>query len=755
MNALHEQFVIEARELIAQATDDLIALERDGAAVARIERVFRAFHTLKGAAGVVELPAMSLVLHAAEDLLAAIHDGRLTASRAIIDAALACLDQVSNWVDGFEGKGALPSGAGEGARAMAERLRALLSDTPIAASKPTVSDADAAAVPDWAARLLDAARDQLARTSSKTPTALHAICYQPLPGCFFTGDDPLGLMRKLPGLLALQIEPREPWPELEVLDPFACNLRLMAIAATDRAVLDEVFRLVPDQVAFVSIAPDVLAQVEVGSAGQPEDLVRSILQEQAVVLSASPEGLLGRIGAVARVAANALRHGGRDEAADRIAAVGRAAVEQADPAPLQIAIANALASSATDQGGGTGAGDPETTGRSGNRSLRIDESRIDALVNLAGELTIAKNGFAHLAKQLESEIGDRALTDAIRRDVEGLDRLANEMRAAILQLRMVPVAQMFRTFPRLVRDISQRLGKQVSLVTEGEATEADKSIVDLLFEPLLHLVRNALDHGIELPEQRRAAGKPETATLTLRALRLGDRLIVEVHEDGRGIDPALVRARAGERGLLSADELATRSDEEIVDLVFAGGFSTASQLTDISGRGVGMDVVRNTIEQAGGRVSLSSRLGFGTQVRLDLPMSIAMLRIMVVEAGGQRFGIPMDAVSKTVRLTPDRIRRIKANEGFVLDDRVVPICSVAQLMHLPARPGAPQDVRLVVVAEGGGRIAGLEVDAIRDRLEVVLKPLQGMLAGASSFLGTTLMGDGTVLLVLDLKEVVP
>jgi two-component system chemotaxis sensor kinase CheA len=753
MNALHEQFVIEARELIAQATDDLIALERDGAAGARIDRVFRAFHTLKGAAGVVELPAMSVVLHAAEDLLAAIHAGRLTASRAIIDAALACLDQVSDWVDGFEGGGALPSGAGEGARAMAERLRALLSETSIDASK-TVSDADAA-VPDWAVGLLDAARDQLARTESAIPTTLHAICYQPLPGCFFTGDDPLGLMRKLPGLLALQVEPREPWPELELLDPFACNLRLMAIAAIDRDVLDEVFRLVPDQVAFVSIAPARLAQVAVGSAGQPEDLVRNILQEQAIVLSASPEGLAGRIGAVARVAANALRHGGRDEAADRIAAAGQAAVAQADPAPLQIAIANALANSATDQDGGPGAGDPEESGRSGIRSLRIDESRIDALVNLAGELTIAKNGFAHLAKRLESEIGHRALTDAIRHDVEGLDRLANEMRAAILQLRMVPVAQMFRSFPRLVRDISQRLGKQVSLVTEGEATEADKSIVDLLFEPLLHLVRNALDHGIELPEHRRAAGKPETATLTLRASRLGDRLIVEVNEDGRGIDPALVRQRARERELLGADELALRSDEEIVDLVFAGGFSTAAQLTDISGRGVGMDVVRNTIEQAGGRVSLSSRLGLGTKVRLDLPMSIAMLRIMVVEAGGQRFGIPMDAVSKTVRLTPDRIRRIKANEGFVLDDRVVPICSVAELMHLPAQPGAPQDVRLVVVAEGGGRIAGLEVDAIHDRLEVVLKPLQGMLAGASSFLGTTLMGDGTVLLVLDLKEVVP
>jgi two-component system chemotaxis sensor kinase CheA len=385
----------------------------------------------------------------------------------------------------------------------------------------------------------------------------------------------------------------------------------------------------------------------------------------------------------------------------------------------------------------------------------VDESKIDALVNLAGELTIVRNGFAHLAKRLETEIDHPEMMRALRRDTEGLDRLAEEMRAAILQLRMVPLAQVFRSFPRLVRDMAQLLGKSVSLVTEGESTESDKAIVDLLFEPLLHVVRNALDHGIEMPEQRRAAGKPETATLSLRASRLGDRLIVEVSEDGRGIDPALIRARAGERGLLGADELAMRSDEEIVDLIFAAGFSTASQVSDISGRGVGMDVVRSAIEGAGGRVSLSSRLGFGTKVRLDLPMSIAMVRLMVVEAGGQRFGIPMDAVSKTVRLTPDRVRRIKANEGFVLDDRVVPICSLAELMRLPAQAGSPQDVRLVVVAEGGGRIAGLEVDAIRERLEAVLRPLQGMLAGASSFLGTTMLGDGSVLLVLDVKEILP
>jgi two-component system chemotaxis sensor kinase CheA len=317
------------------------------------------------------------------------------------------------------------------------------------------------------------------------------------------------------------------------------------------------------------------------------------------------------------------------------------------------------------------------------------------------------------------------------------------------------MAQVFRSFPRLVRDMSQRLSKDVTLVTQGESTESDKTIVDLLFEPLMHLVRNALDHGIETPEQRRAAGKPEGATVVLQASRTGDRFVVNVSDDGRGIDPAAVRRKAEERRLLPADELAALSDEQAIELIFVAGFSTAPEVSDISGRGVGMDVVRATIERIGGRVSLKSRLGAGTTVSLDLPTNIAMSRLMVVEAGGQVFGLPMETVSETLRLTPDRITRIKNNDGFVLHDRVVPICSLAELMRLPPKKTSDTYVRLVVVAEAGGRIAAFEVDAIRDRLEVVLKPMQGLLANARGYVGTTLLGDGGVLLVLDLKEILP
>jgi two-component system, chemotaxis family, sensor kinase CheA len=772
MNALQEQFIAEARELVHQATDDLMAVERDGASGERIDRIFRAFHTLKGSAGIVELPAMTLTLHAAEDLLTAIHRGRLAVSADIIDRALACLDQVSRWVDAFEADGALPVQAGDDAKAMTARLRDLLSATspqsdPAAGGLRTAEDGVQA---QWVSQLVDASHGRISRHLRQQPGELVAISYEPRADCFFDGDDPIDLMRRIPDLLAFRAEAREAWPPLAALDPFACNLRLQGISAGNRAELSRIFRLVPDQVKIFEI-PLGSFSLEPGAPAQGSDaidLVRAIIEEQRKVLDAGPESddRSGRIGATARVAANALRHLQRTDLATRVELAEKTATARAEVAPLLAVLAETVAAlgpapgiaerddAASDR---SSAAKVDDFGRSTSHSLRVDEARIDALFNLAGELIVAKNGVAHLARRVEDGIGGNELARALRREHEIIERLATEMHAAILKLRMVSIAQVFRSFPRLVRDMSQRLNKKVALVTHGETTESDKAIVDRLFEPLLHLVRNALDHGVESPQQRLAAGKPETAIVSMQAERAGDRLVVEVRDDGRGIDPKVVRRKAAERGLLAREELDALSDEQALDLIFSAGFSTAAEVSDISGRGVGMDVVRATVEQIGGRVSVNSGVGTGTTVRLDLPVTIAMTRIMVVEAGDQVFGIPMDAVTQTIRLTPDRISQIKNNDGFVHGDRVVPICSLAELMNLPKRQLAPtrDGVRLVVLIETGGRTAAIEVDAIRDRLEVVLKPMQGLLANARGYAGTTLLGNGNVLLVLDIKEVLP
>jgi two-component system chemotaxis sensor kinase CheA len=493
-------------------------------------------------------------------------------------------------------------------------------------------------------------------------------------------------------------------------------------------------------------------------------LIRAVIEAQCELLRVSDrtDEFAGCAGAAARVATNVLRHGDHSQLADMVQRAGAMALAERDAGPLLAALEQALvalvdarSTAAAEDVNGPGTVAAGTTERPAERVLRVSEAKIEALANLAGELVVAKNALAHSARRVEQDFGRHEVARSIRRDHDTIDRLVVGLHGAILKLRMVPVAQAFRSFPRLVRDVSRQLDKNVALVTSGETAEADKTIVDRLFEPLVHLVRNAVDHGIESSAQRRAAGKPETATISIEASRIGDRFLIEVTDDGRGIDPAVVRRKASEKRLVPADELAALTDEQVVDLVFAPGFSTAAEVSDISGRGIGMDVVRAAVEQIGGRVSVASRVGAGTTVRLDLPMTIAMSRIMVVEAGGQLFGISMDAVSETVRVAPDRISQIKNNLGFVLRERIVPIVSLAELMKLPERPKQAAAARLFVVMEAAGRIAAFEIDAVRDRLDVVLKPMQGLLANVRGYAGTTLLGNGQVLLVLDVKEILP
>ncbi len=773
MNDLHEQFIAEARDLISQATDDLVALERHGAAPAPVERVLRAFHTLKGAAGLVELPAMSLALHAAEDVLAAIRAGRVSATREIVDQALACLDLTAGWVDEFERRRTLSPGSGENARDMADRLRSLLPDAMAPVHAGFAGSPTARGAPqDWIDRLVGSCHAPLAHQPSGGGR-LSAICYEPLVDCFFTGDDPLGLMRKIPELLAFRIEPREPWPPLSQLDPHVCNLRLLALAGADPQELARIFRLVPDQVEIVELPwskllPTPIQPVADGTTTR--GLIRAIIDEQRAVLRypRQADTFIGCAGAAARTSANALRRAGAVDLAARVEHAGADALSQFDANPLLSVLEEAM--EALGEGSGAVPALPPAsvmtrreaaqeaakvgTQAPAARLLRVNEAKVDALVGLAGELIVAKNGLGHLVRRLEHELAEHPLATAARRDHAAITRLVGEIHAAILELRTVTVAQAFRPLSRLVRDLSHQLGKHVSFVADGETTEADKMVVERLSEPLIHLLRNAIDHGIETPEQRRLAGKVDPATIWLRASRMGDRLVVEVGDDGRGIDPAVVRSRARNRKLIADDDLAALSDEQVVDLIFAAGFSTASQISEISGRGIGLDVVRTTIEHIGGSVSVRSGIGIGTTVRLELPVTIAISRIMVVESAGELFGIPLEAVIETVRLPADRISLIRGNEGFVLRERIVPICALASLMQLSPVGNCRPEARLLVVVETGGKIAALEVDAIRDQLDAVLKPMDGLLANARGYGGTTVLEDGRVLLILDLKELV-
>jgi two-component system chemotaxis sensor kinase CheA len=752
MNALLEQFLLESRDLIAEGTRGLIALERTPEDAALVVGVFRAFHTLKGSSGVLAIQPMTRMLHAAEDMLAAIRDGRTPIGPALIDTLLECLDQTARWLDDLEVRDGLPDDAEGNATGLIRRLRG---DERDATAPPDAPEFDDPGIFSEAER--SAAVEALRGRAEGT--AIFRVVYQPDPRCFFNGDDPLKLIAGLPGLAALRISPQGDWPALETLDPFRCEMRIDALAIGEEAAIRHAFRLVADQVRIAEVPPRALAP-QPSPGPKSGDIVGAVLAEQRRLLASTdtpPGEIAGRWGSAAAAASNALRHEGENGHAEAVAAALAEAMDRHDPGPLIKALDRAVQARQSPAAASQPVPAPSPPA---SRSLRVEEERIDRLFALVGEMIVAKNTLGWLAGRTAEAAG---VADIVRplRDLHALvERLTRDMHDAVVRIRMVPVGQVFDRFPRLVRDLSLRLGKPVDLLVEGEGTSADKTVVEALFEPLLHLVRNSLDHGIEPPEARRAAGKPERATVTLRAFHAGDRFVVEVSDDGGGIDIAAVGRKAVESRVLGEDELGALNEAETARLIFAPGLSTMNETSDLSGRGVGMAAVRMAIERIGGAVGVETVRHRGTTIRLELPLTLALLRIVTVSARGRRFGVPLDVVAETIRLPGDRIRRIRGRSAFAWRDQVVPLHPLGRILELPEQQdplsgGGGARLVLVVDAGGDGGFFGLEVDGIGDRLEVALRPMDGLLANIPAYLGTTLQGDGQVLLILNPKELPP
>ncbi len=389
------------------------------------------------------------------------------------------------------------------------------------------------------------------------------------------------------------------------------------------------------------------------------------------------------------------------------------------------------------------------------KTLKVDQDKIDRLMNLIGEMVVAKNALPYLANRAETVFGVRDLSREIKAQYAVINRVAEEMQDTIMQVRMMPVSFIFQRFPRMVRDISRKLGKEVELVLEGESTEADKNIVEALSDPLIHIVRNSLDHGLEQPDVRLAAGKNATGKLTIRATQESDRVLIEIMDDGKGIDPKIIKHKAYEKGLIDETTLERISDQDAINLIFAAGFSTVEVISDLSGRGVGMDVVRSAVEKVNGTVGIESQVGKGTRIHLSLPLSMAVTNVIIIESNKQIFGVPMDMVVETVRVPRSQIRTIKHKQTTVLRGRVVPLLSLNQLLArgVEQLPNEDDEFATLIVRVHGEHI-GILVDEFRETVDIILKPMAGILGGLSSYSGAALLGDGSVLMVLNPRELI-
>ena len=383
------------------------------------------------------------------------------------------------------------------------------------------------------------------------------------------------------------------------------------------------------------------------------------------------------------------------------------------------------------------------------QTMRVDVRKLDELINLVGELVLERNRLFQLSRELSmGRLEMQDLTEAFSQSTARLSFITEELQAAGLRARMVPIDTVFRKFPRLVRDVAHNLKKEVDLLVSGEDTELDKTMVEMIGDPLVHLVRNSLDHGLELPDVRESGGKPRKGTIWLEARQEGDQIIISVADDGAGIDPARIAKKAMEKGLVTADRLRTMTTREILDFVFLPGFSTAEKISDLSGRGVGMDVVRSNLTKLNGTIELESKLGAGTTVFLRLPLTLAILPVLLVEVGNEIYALPLRSVVETARIRATELHRFEGSELLHLRGETVPLLRLRQIFKVQYRADEKGSDKVVILGIGERRFA-LLVDNLIGQESTVIKPLGSYLHHCSGIAGATISGDGRVRLVLD------
>lgn len=384
----------------------------------------------------------------------------------------------------------------------------------------------------------------------------------------------------------------------------------------------------------------------------------------------------------------------------------------------------------------------------GSSSIRVDTSKIDTLINMVGELVITQSMLSLVGEHFELN-----KLDQLKNGLSQLERHTRELQESVMNIRMLPISFVFSRFPRLAHDISSKLGKKIELKLVGENTEVDKTVVELLSDPLVHLVRNSLDHGIEMPDVRLAVGKPETGTVTLEAYHRGGNIVIEVKDDGKGLDKDKLRAKAIEKGLIDADAILT--DKQIYELIFMPGFSTAEQLTDISGRGVGMDVVRRNIQALGGNIEIISKLGKGSTIAIHLPLTLAILDGQSVAVGDETYIVPLGSIVESLNIKEDRVNRVVGKgETFMLRGQYLPIIRMHEIFNVPTVKYTKLTEGLLVVVEGQGVRCGLFVDDLLGQQQVVIKSLEANYRRVEGVSGATILGDGSVALILDIPGLV-
>jgi len=689
-----QDFLVEAGEILECLSEELVDLEQDSGNPDLLNSVFRSFHTIKGGAGFLGINALVNVCHCAEDVFNVLRQGDRSIDQELMDAILQVTDAVNGMFENVHA-GVQPE---EADPKLLEQLRLFALPQSVAPPEPVVEAKPVSAQVEPTGTDISAADDGI-------------------------GEDEFeALLDQLHGKGQHGGTPKE--------DPVAAPVTPELPAGNGDEITEDEFEALLDQIhgkgKHGEVSADAVASDDAAVASESKAVNSDDISEDEF------DALLDKLHGKGK-------HGEISNNITPPQPPTTPEVPKATPPPentSQLPKPKTVAAPVKEK-----SPPPQKKPPTGETTVRVDTSKLDDIMNMVGELVLVRNRLANL----KAEVGDGPVATA----VSNLDVVTSDLQRAVMKTRMQPVKKVFGRFPRVVRDLARTLNKEIDLEMSGEDTDLDKNLVEALADPLVHLVRNAVDHGIETPDEREAVGKSRKGVVRLSAAQEGDHIMLSIYDDGKGMDPEVLRAKAIEKGLMDEEAAARMDNRDCFNLIFHPGFSTKTEISDVSGRGVGMDVVKTRITQMNGNVEIDSELGRGSMIVIKLPLTLAILPTLMVVLGNQPFALPLSNVVEIFNLDGSRTNVVDGQLTIRVRDRALPLFNLHDWLILDQNAPRGEGGGHVVVVSSSGVHIGLIVDYLVGQEEVVIKPLGALLQGLEGMAGATITGDGKIALILD------
>ncbi len=712
-----EIFLDETNEHLQNLNTQILSLEQDPENMDTINEIFRAAHSLKGMAGTMGYKRMQTLTHDMENVFSEVRNGNIKVNADMIDVLFQCLDALEEYntnIRESSDEGTNDNGA------LIKRLNNIMSGgsdeegekaSPVSeAPKDSPVQADTRDSQKFREIELNENQQNVLKEADRQGKMVYGLTVKVQESCILKAARAFLVFKAI-----------EETSEIIVSDPSSQDIEdekfdlYFSLIIISEEELDKIVNAAKSVSEIEDVIGGVLNMNDVNSAKEQEEDDTEAPQTAAAQSSVSQEKPANE--APVQAEAPQVQPAVQDQAPAPVSTPAPAAKKPAANKPVV------------------------------NRTVRVDIEKLDTLMNLVSELIIAKNSLVSASTMSGNS------SPAVNEQIEYLESVTTSLHESVMKVRMVPIESTVNKFPRMVRDLQKKLGKKMELYMSGEETELDRTVVDQIGDPLMHLLRNSADHGLESAEVRKERGKPEVGSIFLDAYQDGNNVVIEVRDDGNGIDTKAVKNKAIERGVITPEQGENMSDKEIIDLLFNAGFSTAKVVSDVSGRGVGLDVVKSMIESLSGEVEVKSKLGEGSTWTIRLPLTLAIIQALMVDIGDEKYAISLGSIQTIEDISPSDVKLVQAKEVIQLRDLVIPLVRLSDILDIPSKKN-PEDNLVVVIVKKGDKQAGLVVDELIGQQEIVIKSLGKYISKCKIISGATVLGDGEVALILDANTLI-